>query len=67
MTTLKVIGMSCGHCASSVREALDAVPGVTRVVAVDLEDSQATVEGEAAAEDLLAAVRDRGFEAEVVG
>lgn len=26
--TLKIEGMSCGHCVGAVRRALDAVPGV---------------------------------------
>ena len=29
--TLKIDGMTCGHCVSSVTEELSAVPGVTNV------------------------------------
>ena len=35
MITLKVTGMTCGHCEMAVKKALAAVPGVERVVSVD--------------------------------
>ena len=35
-TVFKVEGMSCGHCAKAIAEAVEALPGVANV-AVDLE------------------------------
>lgn len=40
--TYRVEGMTCGHCASSVREEVGALAGVTEV-AVDVESGQVTV------------------------
>ena len=39
---LSVAGMMCGHCEKSVREALEAVPGVASA-SVDLGSGRATV------------------------
>lgn len=59
---IKIEGMSCAHCVSSVKQALEQVPGVTDA-AVDLAAGEASVEGEVPVDRLLAAVRDKGFEA----
>lgn len=67
MKTLKVTGMTCGHCEASVREALEEVPGVSKVVEVDREKARVVVEGDAANEALIAAITEAGFEAEVTG
>ena len=61
-TTLTVEGMSCEHCEQTVAEALEGVAGVTGV-SVDREGEQATVEGDADAAALVAAVEDAGYEA----
>jgi copper chaperone CopZ len=61
-TTLSVDGMSCEHCEQTVAEALEGVAGVTGV-SVDLDGGRATVEGDAAVADLVAAVADAGYEA----
>jgi hypothetical protein len=45
-TTLKIEGMTCDHCADSVRKALLACPGV-EAVQVDLAAGGATVSGRA--------------------
>ncbi len=45
-TTVTVTGMTCGHCASSVREEIGQIPGVTGVT-VDLAS------GVAPARDLI--------------
>ncbi len=37
--TVTVTGMTCGHCASSVREEVGSIPGVT-AVDVDLGQRQ---------------------------
>lgn len=60
--TLTVTGMSCEHCEQSVTEALEAIDGVTRATA-DREAEQATVEGEADVDALVAAVESAGYEA----
>ncbi|MCP1674849.1 copper chaperone [Natronocella acetinitrilica] len=63
MIRIRVTGMTCGHCEASVREALAAVPGVDEVTSVDRAQGQATVTGAADTAALIAAVRQRGFEA----
>lgn len=65
MTILEIEGMTCGHCAMHVKEALAAVPGVEHVVEVSLEGHSATVEGAADTGALIAAVREAGYEAKV--
>ena len=52
MITLKIDGMTCGHCTAAVERALGKVPGVTRVREVNRERGEATVEGDASAEAL---------------
>ena len=64
MIKLKVTGMTCGHCEGAVTKALAAVQGVTRVVSVSHELSEAVVEGEARFDALVAAIKEEGFEAE---
>ena len=61
-TTLTVEGMSCGHCEQSVEEALRGVSGVDDASA-DNEAGQATVEGDADVDSLVAAVEDAGYSA----
>ena len=65
MTTLNVEGMTCGHCEAAVRKALEAVPGVTRVVEVDRSRNVAVVEGDADTSALVAAVVEEGYQASV--
>jgi copper chaperone len=59
---LRVSGMTCNHCVSHVTEALQAVAGVTGAQ-VSLERGEAVVEGEADAQQLVAAVKAAGYEA----
>ena len=40
--TLKVEGMTCGHCVGRVQKALDAAPGVTEAK-VDLDSGTAEI------------------------
>ena len=65
-TELNITGMSCGHCVSAVEKALKAVPGVEGVQ-VTLTPGKATVEGNASQQDLVAAVVEEGYKAEVAG
>ena len=63
-TTLRVGGMTCGHCSARVEEALRAVEGVASAT-VNLEAGLATVVGSAAAAELVAAVEGTGKSAAV--
>lgn len=65
--TLKIEGMTCGHCERAVRGALEGVAGV-RSVNVDLRGGTATVDRDpTAASDqaLVAAVEEEGYAASV--
>lgn len=42
---IRVEGMNCGHCEASVREALETLPGVERVIKVSADAQEARVEG----------------------
>ena len=59
---LTVTGMSCGHCEQTVEDALGDVDGVTSASA-DNESDRVTVEGDADASALVAAVEDAGYDA----
>ncbi|GAA3775978.1 heavy-metal-associated domain-containing protein [Microbacterium kribbense] len=69
--TLKIDGMTCGHCVSSVTEELSAVPGVSNVeVALSAGGtSTATVTADAPVENsvLEAAVTEAGYTLVSVG
>ncbi|MFB9691225.1 heavy-metal-associated domain-containing protein [Amycolatopsis plumensis] len=62
-TTYGVTGMTCGHCASSVREELGELPGV-REVDVDLGTGSVLVTSEAALEhaQVEQAIRVAGYQ-----
>ncbi|AOU97179.1 heavy metal-binding protein [Acidihalobacter yilgarnensis] len=62
-TTLKITGMTCSHCVRAATQALEGVPGVTRVE-VTLEPGQAVVHGDAPLEALIAAIAEEGYTAE---
>ncbi|MDT0464504.1 MULTISPECIES: heavy-metal-associated domain-containing protein [Streptomyces] len=56
-----VTGMSCEHCAASIREEVSEVPGVSEVV-VDLSANAVTVHGtELEDERLRAAIVEAGY------
>jgi copper chaperone len=61
--TLKVEGMSCGHCKAAVEGELNKLPGVEHSDA-DFERGTVEVrydEGQVAVEDLKAAVEEAGY------
>jgi copper chaperone CopZ len=61
-TTLTVLGMSCGHCVASVREEVEALPGV-EAVEVDLGRGLLVVTGAGVRDDAVAAaVAEAGYE-----
>jgi len=65
MIELQIKGMSCRHCVKAVTDALSAVAGVSAVESVELESGVAVVQGSAAVDDLVAAVKQAGYEARV--
>lgn len=65
MIKLNITGMTCQHCVKSVREALAGVPGVEKVLDVNLEHGQATLEGTPDTDRLLEVIYEEGYEAEL--
>ncbi len=57
-----VVGMTCGHCVTSVTEELNELPGVESVDVV-LASGQVTVVSEAplSHDDIAAAVTEAGY------
>jgi copper chaperone CopZ len=62
-TTVTVAGMSCGHCATSVREEITDIPGV-RAVDVDLVSGNVTIDSDGLVETaaIKSAVEDAGYQ-----
>jgi copper chaperone len=61
VTTIKIKGMSCQHCAGSTRKALETISGISNVQ-IDLEKGEATFEGQADIQIVKEAVAKIGFE-----
>ncbi|MFA5182425.1 MAG: cation transporter [Syntrophales bacterium] len=63
MTTIKIRGMSCGHCVMAVKKALMRVEGL-KDVQVSLEKGEATFEEEkpVAADVIREAVEKAGYD-----
>lgn len=63
MKSIKIKGMSCGHCVMAVSKALGAVEGV-KDIQVDLKTGLATYEETKPVDKkaLAAAIEDAGFE-----
>lgn len=61
--TWQVVGMTCGHCVSAVREELGALDGVQSVDVV-LESGSVTVvsEGPLEPQSVVAAVEEAGYQ-----
>ena len=61
-TTVAVQGMTCGHCAKSVREAVQPLPGISEVqVSVKTGTMTVTADGPIDHDALAAAVSDAGY------
>ncbi len=63
--TLRITGMTCGHCQKSVEKALEKVPGVYSAV-VDLRNATAEVDYDddtATLDELTEAVGKAGYTA----
>jgi len=62
MDTLKIKGMSCQHCVSSVKKALEDISGISEVT-VDLKKAKATFKNNGAdAKEIKTAISNIGFE-----
>jgi copper chaperone CopZ len=60
--TLQIEGMTCGHCARAVDEALGEVPGVLQSTTKQPEGRSVVVaESQVAAATLVAAVEAAGY------
>lgn len=59
-TKLRIEGMTCAHCAQSVRHALTAVEGVESAL-VNVPEGEAEVQGTADASVLVEAVEKAGY------
>jgi copper ion binding protein len=59
--TLKVPGMTCGHCEAAVKSEVGKVAGVS-AVNVDLATKLVTVEGSDDLAAITAAIDEAGFE-----
>ena len=66
MQQYHVTGMSCAACSARVEKAVSGVPGVTSC-AVSLLTNSMGVEGTAAPEEIIRAVRDAGYGATLRG
>jgi copper chaperone len=65
MIKLKIVGMTCDHCVKAVTEALSNVPGVEKVIDVDRSRHEAVVSGHPQTEQLVRAVEDAGYLAQI--
>jgi copper chaperone len=63
IVTVTVTGMSCGHCATSIREEVGNIPGV-KTVDVDLNTGEVIVDSETRIEAvaLKHAVEEAGYQ-----
>jgi copper chaperone len=60
--TYTVVGMTCSHCVSSVREEISELAGV-HTVDVDLDSGRVVVSGNGFGDDAIkAAVEDAGYQ-----
>lgn len=59
MTTVKIAGMSCGHCVMGVKKALSAVPGVQNL---EVQIGEAKFEGNPDIEAVKKAIEEEGYE-----
>jgi copper chaperone len=65
-TTVKITGMTCGHCVAAVKSALQAVPGIK---SFDVKIGEATVESEGTLDSAVVkhAIEEEGYEVVSVG
>ncbi|QCI14763.1 heavy-metal-associated domain-containing protein [Pseudomonas putida] len=63
MQVFNVQGMTCGHCVKAVTRAVQEQDAEARVE-VDLAGKQVKVQSGLAAEAILAAIREEGYQAQ---
>ena len=64
MQVFNVQGMTCGHCVKAVTRAVQSQDAAAQVE-VDLAGKQVRVQSAMAVEQILTAIRDEGYQAEV--
>ena len=63
---LKISGMSCDHCVSHVKSALENLEGVSQSdVSLENHEAEVMLSGEVVDADLIAAVEAAGYQAEI--
>ena len=62
-TRYEIEGMTCGHCVLTVKKTLAKVPGVLAVDQVKI--GEAVVEGTPNEAEVVAALREEGYQARV--
>jgi Cu2+-exporting ATPase len=63
---LEISGMTCDHCVSHVKSALEGVEGVSEAdVSLENHEAEVTLSSDVIDADLIAAVEGAGYEAEV--
>ena len=63
---LEISGMTCGHCVSHVKSALEGIGGVSEAdVSLENHEAEVTLSGEVIDADLISAVEAAGYGAEV--
>lgn len=61
--TVKIKGMTCDHCARSVRTALDSLKDISSTE-VYLEQNKAIIDGDASEKEIRDIIEEIGFEVE---
>lgn len=64
MQVFNVQGMTCGHCVKAVTRAVQEQDAAAKVE-VDLAARQVRVQSDLAQEQILTAIRDEGYQADV--
>ncbi|MDB5995243.1 MAG: copper resistance protein CopZ [Pseudomonas sp.] len=64
MQVFNVQGMSCGHCVKAITEAVQAKDPAASV-RIDLAAKEVGVESALTAEQVIAAISEEGYEAQV--
>jgi copper chaperone len=61
--TVTVTGMTCGHCATSVREEVESIAGVT-AVNVDVASGKVSIDSQApiGTDTIQGAIEDAGYQ-----
>ncbi|MCI1040030.1 heavy-metal-associated domain-containing protein [Pseudomonas putida] len=64
MQVFNVQGMTCGHCVKAVTRAVQEQDAAAKVE-IDLTARQVRVQSELGQEQILTAIRDEGYQAEL--